>query len=47
MANPTPELDPDSEVIIELMPTSLPSESTSAPPELPGLMVASVWIMFG
>ena len=26
------------------MPTSLPSASTSAPPELPGLIVASVWI---
>ena len=28
------------------MPMSLPSASTSAPPELPGLIAASVWIMF-
>ena len=26
------------------MPTSLPSRSTSAPPELPGLIAASVWM---
>ncbi|KAG1167652.1 hypothetical protein G6F35_017662 [Rhizopus arrhizus] len=28
------------------MPTRLPSASTSAPPELPGLMAASVWMKF-
>ena len=27
-----------------LMPMTLPAESSSAPPELPGLMAASVWI---
>ena len=29
-----------------LMPTRLPLTSTSAPPELPGLMAASVWMKF-
>jgi hypothetical protein len=29
-----------------LMPTSAPLASTSAPPELPGLMAASVWMKF-
>ncbi|MNT30923.1 hypothetical protein D3C72_1667400 [compost metagenome] len=29
-----------------LMPTRLPFTSTSAPPELPGLMAASVWMKF-
>ena len=28
----------------ELMPTSLPSRSSSGPPELPGLIAASVWM---
>ena len=28
------------------MPTSRPSPSTSAPPELPGLIAASVWMKF-
>src|SRR5438309_1280974 len=28
----------------ELMPTTAPAASTSAPPELPGLIAASVWI---
>ncbi len=28
------------------MPSRLPSTSTSAPPELPGLMAASVWMKF-
>ena len=28
------------------MPTSLPSILTSAPPELPGLIAASVWMVF-
>ena len=46
------EADPDvarsaaAEVAIEvLMPTTRPSRSTSGPPELPGLIDASVWIM--
>ena len=29
--------------IAALIPTTLPSRSTSGPPELPGLMDASVW----
>jgi hypothetical protein len=29
-----------------LMPSSRPSVSTSAPPEFPGLMAASVWMKF-
>ena len=29
--------------IEELMPTTRPARSTSGPPELPGLMAASVW----
>jgi hypothetical protein len=29
-----------------LMPSRLPLMSTSAPPELPGLMAASVWMKF-
>ncbi len=47
---PTP-IDPDwlelelpVEAIATLMPMSLPSPSTSAPPELPGLIAASVWM---
>jgi len=28
------------------MPISLPSRLTSAPPELPGLIAASVWMKF-
>ncbi len=44
MAKPMPTEPPDCEKIIVLMPTSLPSMSTSAPPELPGLMAASVWM---
>jgi hypothetical protein len=37
---------PDCERIAELMPTRLPCASTSAPPELPGLIAASVWMKF-
>ncbi|MCW0422741.1 hypothetical protein NB713_000684 [Xanthomonas sacchari] len=29
-----------------LMPTNSPRRSTSAPPELPGLIEASVWMKF-
>jgi hypothetical protein len=32
--------------IAVLIPTRLPPTSTSAPPELPGLMAASVWMKF-
>ena len=33
-----------SSMMAVLMPTTAPLESTSGPPELPGLMAASVWI---
>ena len=48
MANPTPELAPlpVGSAMAVLMPTRRPRESSSTPPELPGLMAASVWITF-
>ena len=42
MAKPTPWLPPEWLRIAVLMPMSRPSMPTSAPPELPGLMAASV-----
>ena len=39
---PIPTLPPVREMIAELMPTSSPFKFTSAPPELPGLIDASV-----
>ena len=44
MAKPMPTEPPDCEKMAVLMPTSRPCRSTSAPPELPGLMAASVWM---
>ena len=44
IAKPMPTLPPDCEKIAELMPTSRAFISTSAPPELPGLIAASVWM---
>ena len=44
MAKPMPIEPPLREKMAVLMPTSRPSMSTSAPPELPGLMAASVWM---
>ena len=44
MAKPMPIEPPPREKIAVLMPTSWPDMSTSAPPELPGLMAASVWM---
>ena len=41
-AKPMPMLPPDGERICELMPTSSPAVLTSAPPELPWLIGASV-----
>ena len=41
-AKPTPELAPDWLRIWVLMPMTCPSRSSSGPPELPGLMGASV-----
>ena len=50
MANPipstdSPELDVD-EILLELIPITCPSMLIKAPPELPGLIAASVWIAF-
>ena len=39
---PLPEPEPVL-AIEELMPTTEPFRSTSGPPELPGLIAASVW----
>ena len=41
-----PRLPPVREKIAVLMPSRLPATSTSAPPELPGLIAASVWMKF-
>ena len=46
-ANPTPDEDRDCDNIMVLTPKTLPSESKSGPPELPGLIEASVWIISG
>ena len=43
-ANPMPLLLPERERIAVLMPMSRPALSISGPPELPGLIAASVWI---
>ena len=40
---PMPTLPPVRERIALLMPTTSPDMFTSGPPELPGLMAASVW----
>ena len=50
IANPRPmlplcsPLDPLMVAIAELTPITRPCSLTSGPPELPGLMAASVWI---
>jgi len=44
IANPAPANEPLSEMMNVLMPTSSPCAFTSGPPELPGLMAASVWM---
>jgi hypothetical protein len=44
MAKPIPLEPPVSEKIALLIPTSAPFMSTRAPPELPRLMAASVWM---
>ena len=43
-AKPTPSPPPDWLSICWLMPITRPSGPTSGPPELPGLIAASVWI---
>jgi hypothetical protein len=43
-ANPIPTLPPVRDRMAVLMPMSLPSSVTRAPPEFPGLIDASVWM---
>src|SRR5690606_12217983 len=43
-AKPMPTLPPAGAMIAVLIPTSWPFAVTSAPPELPGLIEASVWM---
>ena len=45
IAKPRPSLPPERDRIEALMPITCPSALTSGPPELPGFMAASVWIM--
>ncbi len=45
MAKPTPAKAPEGLTIAELTPINRPELSNKGPPELPGLMGASVWIM--
>ena len=45
MANPSPSLPPLREKMEVLTPMTSPSAFTRGPPEFPGLMEASVWIM--
>ena len=45
MAKPSPMEPPLLEKIEALTPITWPSALASGPPELPGLMAASVWIM--
>ena len=44
MLNPTPSLPPPLDAIELLIPTTSPFMLTSGPPELPGLIAASVWM---
>jgi hypothetical protein len=44
MAKPMPTMPPPREKMAVLMPMSRPLMSISAPPELPGLIAASVWM---
>ena len=44
MAKPTPDEVPDWDMMAVFMPIMSPFMSTRAPPELPGLMAASVWM---
>jgi hypothetical protein len=44
IAKPTPDDEPDSDRSAVFTPMRRPAESSSGPPELPGLIAASVWI---
>ena len=43
-AKPTPSLPPEADAMAVLMPMTLALASASGPPELPGLIGASVWM---
>ncbi len=45
IAKPTPFEPPDGDAIAVLMPSRRPPMSSNAPPELPGLIAASVWMI--
>jgi len=45
IARPMPSAFPRMTAVV--IPTTSPLRSTSGPPELPGLMAASVWMAFG
>ena len=45
MAKPSPSLPPERDRMEALIPITSPRALTSGPPELPGLIEASVWIM--
>ena len=47
VAKPTPALSPLLVWIWSLSPITWPLASSSGPPELPGLIAASVWIAAG
>jgi len=44
IAKPTPWFAPFRVAMAVLMPTTSPFRLTSAPPEFPGLIAASVWM---
>ncbi len=46
MANPMPAKAPLRLAIAVFMPTTSPRAFESGPPELPGLIAASVWMKF-
>ena len=41
-AKPTPEEEPEEDIIIVFIPTMCPEVSSKGPPEFPGLIAASV-----
>src|SRR5438128_6249472 len=47
IGNPIPENSPVDEKIAEFIPTTSPLIFSKGPPELPGLIGASIWIMLG
>ena len=45
IANPSPSFPPLTEKMLLFTPMTSPRAFTNGPPELPGLMEASVWII--